>query len=132
LIASCLLQATAMVAGLLAPLSAIAVIAAMTVAATVNAVGAPTVALLLLAESPAGRATTMTINQSAFSLGIALGSAIGGLLLGVGGYAAIALSVPAFFVIASASIWWLRPVATVRPGIARRASNSRRIGPFRA
>jgi MFS transporter, DHA1 family, inner membrane transport protein len=110
LIASSVLQAIAMVVALLAPLSAVAVIATMTVAATVNAVGAPTVAMLLLNESPAGRATTMTLNQSAFSLGIALGSAVGGLLLGVGGYAAIAYSVPAFFLVATASIWLLRPL----------------------
>ena len=118
LIASCLLQAVAMVVGLLAPLSAVVVIATMTFAAGVSAVGAPTVAMLLLNESPAGRATTMTINQSAFSLGIALGSAVGGLLLGVGGYGAIAYSVPVFFLVASALIWLLRPVTAASSRIA--------------
>ena len=33
--------------------------------------------MLLVNESPAGCATTMTVNQAALSLGIALGSAVG-------------------------------------------------------
>lgn len=94
---------------LLAPLGAVAFIGVMTIG---GGIGGPAAALLLLNESPAGRGTTMTLNQSFFSLGIALGSAIGGLLLSVGGYAAIAYSVPAFFLAASALLWWLQP-ATV-------------------
>ena len=118
LIASSLFQAITMALGLLVPLSAVAVIGAMTLAGVINGVGGPAVAMLLLNESPAGRATTMTVNQSAFSVGIALGSAVGGLLLGVGGYAAIAYSIPAFFLVASALIWSLRPAMVVSPRIA--------------
>lgn len=119
LIASSLLQAAVMTVGLLAPLGAVAVVGAMTLAGAIGGVGGPAAALLLLNESPVGRATTMTVNQSALSLGIALGSAVGGLLLGVGGYAAIADSVPAFFLLAAALIWALRPVTV----------GSRRIAP---
>lgn len=97
---------------LLAPLGAVAFIGVMTIGGVIGGIGGPAVALLLLNESPAGRGTTMTLNQSFFSLGIALGSAIGGLLLSVGGYAAIAYSVPAFFLVASALLWRLQP-ATV-------------------
>jgi predicted MFS family arabinose efflux permease len=41
---------------------------------------------LLLGFSRAGRATTMTINNAAFSVGTAAGSALGGLALVLGGY----------------------------------------------
>jgi DHA1 family chloramphenicol resistance protein-like MFS transporter len=41
---------------------------------------------LLLGSSRAGRATTMTINNAAFSVGTAVGSSLGGLALALGGY----------------------------------------------
>ena len=51
---------------------------------------------LLITESPAGRATTMTANQSANSLGTAVGGAVGGLFLATGGYRALGLGIPIF------------------------------------
>jgi predicted MFS family arabinose efflux permease len=121
LIASSLLQAAAMVIALLAPLGAVAFIGVMTLGGAIGGVGGPAVALLLLSESPAGRGTTMTVNQPAFSLGVALGSAVGGLLLSVGGYTAIAHSVPAFFLVASALLWWLRPAPIASTRLATEA-----------
>ena len=44
------------------------------------------VVLLLMRESPASRATTLTLNTVALSLGIALGSMLGGVLLAVSDY----------------------------------------------
>jgi predicted MFS family arabinose efflux permease len=41
---------------------------------------------LLSEEAPTGRATSLTLNSSALSLGAALGSALGGLALEIGGY----------------------------------------------
>ena len=49
---------------------------------------------LLGGETPAGQATTMVLTTSVFSLGSAAGGALGGLLLAVGGYGALALGLP--------------------------------------
>lgn len=52
------------------------------------------VVLALTGETPAGRALTMVLNGSAVALGNGLGSAIGGLLLALGGYPLLALYPP--------------------------------------
>lgn len=57
-----------------------------------------TATLLLGREPPAGRATTMTANQVAFSLGSA-----------VGGYAAIAAPTSALCLAAALLVWLCRP-----------------------
>ena len=49
---------------------------------------------LVVTESPAGRATTVTLNQSALTLGVAVASGLGGLLLALGSYEALGLSIP--------------------------------------
>lgn len=92
------------------------VLAVTSIGAGMMGVGNVTVTLLLVQESPAGRATAMTLNQAAFSVG----SAVGGLLLALGGYSAIVVSVPLFCGSAALLIWLLRP----RPvrGPARAAS----------
>ena len=64
---------------------------------------------LLTTESPAGRATTMTANQSANSLGTAVGGAVGGLLLATGGYPALGLGIPIFAAAAVLVLWASRP-----------------------
>ena len=64
---------------------------------------------LLIDESPAGRATTMTANQSANSLGTAVGGAVGGLLLVTGGYPALGLVIPVFAAAAILVLWASRP-----------------------
>ena len=64
---------------------------------------------LLITESPAGRATTMTANQSANSLGTAVGGAVGGLLLATGGYPALGLGIPIFAVAGVLVLWTSRP-----------------------
>jgi DHA1 family inner membrane transport protein len=65
--------------------------------------------MLLIAESPAGRATTMTANQSANSLGSAVGGSVGGLLLAAGGYPALGLGIPIFAAAAVLVLWAARP-----------------------
>jgi DHA1 family chloramphenicol resistance protein-like MFS transporter len=71
--------------------------------------------LALTAESPAGRATTMTINGSAGSLGIALGGSLGGLLLAFGDYPALGLGALALAWSSAALVWWSRPRALSEP-----------------
>lgn len=44
---------------------------------------------LLVSESPAGRATTTSLNQTCMSLGGAVGGSVGGLLLATGGFPAL-------------------------------------------
>jgi predicted MFS family arabinose efflux permease len=47
--------------------------------------------ILLVGQSPAGRATTLTLYASVMNLGIALGAALGGLALAQAGYVALGL-----------------------------------------
>lgn len=56
-----------------------------------NGVGIVSHNTLLVDGSPAGRATTTSLNQTCMSLGGAIGSSIGGLLLATGGFAGIGL-----------------------------------------
>jgi predicted MFS family arabinose efflux permease len=47
--------------------------------------------VLLVAHSPAGRATTLTLNCSAMSFGMALGAGLGGIALAGAGYFALGM-----------------------------------------
>jgi MFS transporter, DHA1 family, inner membrane transport protein len=67
--------------------------------------------LVLNAETPAGRATTMTLNSAAFTLGIALGGVVGGVALTLGGYPALGVCAPIFPLAGAGIIWWSRPRA---------------------
>jgi MFS transporter, DHA1 family, inner membrane transport protein len=96
-------------------LSAGTIVVLVSLAATTALVGIANVArtTLLLKETPAGRATTTTLNVTAQSIGHALGSAIGGLLLVLGGYQAIALGVLAFASVAAFLTWLSRPAREI-------------------
>jgi predicted MFS family arabinose efflux permease len=77
------------------PLPAPAAIAVVTLAAGLAGCGWIALTTLLAAETPAGPGTTMTLNSTAFALGSALGSAAGGLLVGLGGFALLGTALPA-------------------------------------
>ena len=109
LIGTALVQGAAMAGPILLALPIPAVFALTGLGAAMMGSANVTVTLLLARESPAGRATTMTVNQAAFSVGSAAGSALGGLLLALSGYRAIAASVPAFCLVAAALVWLCRP-----------------------
>jgi predicted MFS family arabinose efflux permease len=51
---------------------------------------------LLTTATPTGAGTTMTLNGSLFNLGAAAGSAIGGALLALSGFQALAIGLPLF------------------------------------
>lgn len=72
--------------------------------------GVSTVAVvfLLMKESPAGRATTLTLNAAALSLGTALGSTLGGLLLAVASFSLLGLSSLLLSCTAALLIWLSR------------------------
>ena len=81
-----------MAAALTLPLPGAVAVGLMTLAGVMAGAGLVASSTLLTEETPAGRATTMVLNRSAISLGTALGSATGGLLLAVSGYGALGLS----------------------------------------
>jgi MFS transporter, DHA1 family, inner membrane transport protein len=60
---------------------------------------------LLTAETPSGAGTTMTLNGSLFNLGATGGSAIGGALLALSGYQALAIGLPIFALGAALLSW---------------------------
>lgn len=108
IVAARALGAVLLGAGLLLPLPVGPFIALMAVNAGMMGVATVAITLLLTAESPAGRATTLTLNGSANSLGIALGGAIGGLLLALGDYAAIGVGALVLSGAAAVLAWWSR------------------------
>lgn len=115
LVGTALLQALTLLNPLVPGLSIPVVLALNSLGAAMMGIANVTVTLLLGQESPAGRATTMTANQAAFSVGSAAGSALGGLLLALSGYAAIAASVPVFCLIAAMLVTLCRPRSSPVP-----------------
>jgi predicted MFS family arabinose efflux permease len=65
--------------------------------------------VLLVSQSPAGRATTLTLYASAMNLGVALGAALGGLALARGGYVALGLCTLALPLVSAVLVWGCRP-----------------------
>ena len=71
--------------------------------------------LLLTSQSPAGRATTLTLNSAALCLGMALGGSLGGLLLTLGGYEMVGVGSLAWLLVAAGLVAWSRPHGTTSP-----------------
>jgi MFS transporter, DHA1 family, inner membrane transport protein len=80
-------------------------VALMPISALTGSVGWVGIVALMTAETPAGSGATMTLNGALFNLGAAGGGAIGGLLLALGGYSAMALGLPIFAIAAAALVW---------------------------
>ncbi len=64
--------------------------------------------LLLMQESPAGRATTLTLNTVTLSLGIALGNMLGGLLLSIGDFTLVGLCALLLSLASGGLVWSTR------------------------
>jgi predicted MFS family arabinose efflux permease len=107
-----------MAAPLLLPLNALAAVAlvtaGLTAIAAVNAAGAT----VLASETPAGQATTMTVNQASNVAGWAIGGSLGGLLIALGGYDALGWSTLAACLIGGLVIWVARPRLDPRAALA--------------
>jgi len=71
----------------------------------VNGVGNVAANLLLIDETPAGAATTMSLNGAVLSFSSAMGGVVGGLLLAVGGYTAIGWSGPLLGLVGALLAW---------------------------
>ena len=87
------------------PVAAPVAVAAATVGACASGAGWIALTTLLAAESPAGPGTTMTLNASVFALGSAVGIAVGGALLGWGGYATLGLALQVCMLAAVLLVW---------------------------
>ena len=87
-------------------LGSIGTVAMLPLAGCAGAFGWVAVAALLTAGSPAGAGTTMTLHGSLFNLGSAAGGAIGGLLLVIAGYDALAIGLPIFGLASALLAWW--------------------------
>jgi MFS transporter, DHA1 family, inner membrane transport protein len=74
---------------LMVPASLGVVVGLLTVGFVFNGVGIVAQNTLLMDISPASRATTTSLNQTCMSLGGAVGSSLGGVLLAVGGFPAL-------------------------------------------
>lgn len=85
------------------PGRALIVLPVMAAAAIMASVGVTT---LISVESPAQAGTTMVLNSSVLNFGAAAGAALGGLLLAIGGYGALALGLPIAAIAAAALVLW--------------------------
>jgi len=94
---------------LLLPLPALAAVACMAAGWLMHGLVMVSTMVLLVGQSPAGRATTLTLYGAAMNLGIALGAALGGLALARGGYIALGLCTLALPLVAAILIWGCRP-----------------------
>jgi MFS transporter, DHA1 family, inner membrane transport protein len=106
------------------PLSTPLTVAAVTVAAGASGFGWTALTTLLAAETPAAPGITMALNGSAFALGSALGSAVGGLLVGLGGFALLGAVLPAAALAAALLAWRPRlALLRARAWLVRRAAS---------
>ena len=71
------------------------------VSAFITGVSFTALTALLASESPVGPATTMVLNMSVLAAGGALGAAIGGIFVGIFGFAALGLVFPVFLLAAA-------------------------------
>jgi len=94
---------------LLLPLSALAASILFMLATVVNGVSDVAEPSLLAAETPTGHATTMTFEGVTMSAGSGIGSSLGGILLALSGYPAMAAGVILFCLIAALLVWQIRP-----------------------
>jgi DHA1 family inner membrane transport protein len=76
--------------------SASMALALLPLAATIGVMASVGITALLAVESPAEPGTTMVLNTSLLNLGAAVGAAVGGVLIAVGGYGAMAVGLPVF------------------------------------
>jgi DHA1 family inner membrane transport protein len=94
---------------LMLPLPAPAVVAIMAAGWLMHGLVMVSTVVLLVGQSPAGRATTLTLYASAMNLGVALGAALGGLALARAGYVALGLCTLALPLVSAVLVWCCRP-----------------------
>jgi predicted MFS family arabinose efflux permease len=90
---------------LLLPLAAHAAVALMAAGWLTHGLVMISTVVLLIGQSPAGRATTLTLYASAMNFGVALGAALGGLALAQAGYVALGLCALALPLVSAVLVW---------------------------
>lgn len=96
------------------PVNAAVSAALLTAAAVVASIGNICLTTLLAEETPAGITTTQGLNATVTKLATAAGSAIGGALIVVGGYATLGIGLAGLTVLSAALVVW--PVFASRAG----------------
>jgi predicted MFS family arabinose efflux permease len=91
---------------LMLPLPALAAVVCMAAGWLMHGVVMVSTVVLLVGQSPAGRATTLTLYGAGMNLGVALGAALGGLALAWAGYVALGLCTLALPLAAAGLVWW--------------------------
>ena len=102
------------------PIPALATVALATIGLIANGASNVATVVLLTHAAPTARATTLTVNGSAMSLGSALGGALGGVLLATGGYALVGIGTLVLGVTSAAVVaWWSQTpkVSTAAPAL---------------
>jgi len=105
LIIGCLGSGLLIGLSLLLPLSALAAVALMAAGWLMHGLVMVSTVVLLVDQSPAGRATTLTLYASAMNFGVALGAALGGLALAQAGYVALGLCTLALPLVSAVLVW---------------------------
>lgn len=80
-------------------------IALLTAAAALAGIEGVAMTTVLSMETPVGAGATMSLRSSLFNLGAAGGSAIGGVLLALGGFGAVGIGLPLFGIAAALLVW---------------------------
>jgi MFS transporter, DHA1 family, inner membrane transport protein len=107
-IAGCVGSGSLIGLSLILPLSAIAALPLMAAGWLTHGVVMVSTVVLLVSRSPAGRATTLTLNGSAMSFGMALGAALGGLVLAGTGYFGLGVCTLALPLTSAVLVWIYR------------------------
>jgi predicted MFS family arabinose efflux permease len=94
---------------LLLPLSTPVAVACMAAGWLMHGLVMVSTVVLLVGQSPAGRATTLTLYGAVMNLGIALGAAPGGFVLARAGYVALGLCTLALPLVSAVLVWCCRP-----------------------
>ena len=96
-------------AALVLSLPALVALTLLVLGAMADLVSTTAMAVVLVAESPEARATTLTVNQAALSLGVACGGALGGIILAYGDYVAVGLVALAWLLASAWLVWFSQP-----------------------
>lgn len=105
-------------AALALPIGPLTVIGLIGLASATGGFGYVALVTLVSSDSPAGQGTTMSLNSAMLQAGSALGGLFGGLLVALGGYAALGLGLMGFAYVATVLVWRPAPgtlFARVRP-----------------
>jgi predicted MFS family arabinose efflux permease len=102
---STLAMGTLVAMALLLPSSGFQIAIALVVASACSGIGWVTLVTLLMDETPAGQASTMSLNAVVFSIGASVGTLTGGGLLTFGGYAALGIGLLVFSAASSVLVW---------------------------